>query len=61
MNCRVLVTGASPDGPNRNVLLRSFVAAGFVEVLGAPSVRHAPLEFAADASPMTDLLGGAAA
>ena len=48
MTLRVLITGASPDGPNRNVLLRSFVAAGFVETLGPEAVRHAPLELAGD-------------
>jgi len=44
---RVLVTGASPDNQNRNVVLRQYVAEGFQQVPGIEQVVNAPLEFAA--------------
>lgn len=47
MISRVLVTGASPDNQNRNVVLREYVAEGFAQVPGIAEVVNTPLEHAA--------------
>jgi len=47
---KVLITGASPDNENRNTVLRSYVAEGFCEVLGAGAVTHVPMEVALPAA-----------
>lgn len=54
----VLVTGASPDGLNRNTALRDYVAEGFRALLGSDQVANIPLEFASErvASTRPDLV-----
>lgn len=45
---KILITGASYDGLNRNVFLRDYVAEGFIDVLGEGNVRAASLEYIND-------------
>lgn len=45
---RILICGASPDNGNRNVVLRSYVAEGFEQLLGKENVLTSPLEYAAE-------------
>lgn len=46
----VLICSASPDRVNNNAVLRSYVARGFVEVLGEKQVMSCSLDYAANAA-----------
>lgn len=48
---RLLICGASPDNGNRNVVLRTYVAEGFRQLIGVDNVYNTPLEYAADHVP----------
>ncbi len=45
---KVLVSGASPDNQNRNVVLRQYVAEGFAQLPQVEQSSVTPLEFAAE-------------
>jgi len=45
---KILVSGASPDNQNRNVVLRQYVTEGFAQLPQVVQALAAPLEFAAE-------------
>ncbi|WP_417385602.1 CgeB family protein [Gimesia sp.] len=44
-NKKILISGASYDGPNRNAILRTYVLEGFQELLGEDSAHEIALDF----------------